>query len=70
MCTCTVPGDNVLSKLVNVLISIKPLYAVMKVLAKNAMKSSAGKKGVQWDSHVAALQNNSEVGNPFSIAYY
>jgi hypothetical protein len=42
-------GDHWLSQFVNVLINTKPLYAVMKVLAKAALKNSAHKKGVQWD---------------------
>ncbi|KAJ9509021.1 hypothetical protein QJQ45_001513 [Haematococcus lacustris] len=48
-------GDQLLSRLVNWMISTKPLYAIMKVLAKQAMKSSAEGRGVGWEQHVQRL---------------
>ncbi|KAF5825902.1 S-adenosyl-L-methionine-dependent methyltransferase [Dunaliella salina] len=50
-----------LSKFVNFLINTKPLYAVMKVLAKRALKSSAEERGVSWDGHAKRLMSDAEL---------
>ena len=51
----TSSGDDPLSRFVNVLISIKPLYAAMKAGARVVLKNSAEKAGVPWDGAAAAL---------------
>ena len=48
-------GDDPLSRFVNVLISIKPLYAAMKAGARLVLKNSAEKAGVPWESAARAL---------------
>lgn len=45
-----------MSKVVNALIGFKPLFAVMKVMAKNTLKSTATKNGVDWDGIVAEYE--------------
>lgn len=54
-------GDALLSKMVNAAIGFKPLYAVMKVAAKQVLKSTAERNGVPWDRTVQQLQNTPEV---------
>ena len=49
------PGDDPLSRFVNVLISIKPLYAAMKAGARVVLKNSAERAGVPWESAERAL---------------
>ena len=56
-----VAGDALLSRVVNAAIGIKPLFAVMKVAAKQVLKSTAERNGVPWDSTVQQLQNTPEV---------
>lgn len=56
-----VSGDALLSRVVNAAIGIKPLFAVMKVAAKQVLKSTAERNGVPWDSTVQQLQNTPEV---------
>jgi len=48
-------GDHWLSKFVNLLINTPPVYAVMKVLAKQAIMSGAEKRGVDWSNNVQRL---------------
>ena len=48
-------GDDPLSRFVNVLISIKPLYAAMKAGARVVLKNSAEKAGVPWERAERAL---------------
>lgn len=55
-------GDNLLSKFVNFLINTPPLYSMMKVLAKQAMKNSAESRGISWDGHVQRMKQTAEVG--------
>lgn len=55
------PGDNTFAKVVNFVISIKPLYAVMKVMAKKVIKDTAVEAGVPWDETLLELKNNPEV---------
>ena len=48
-------GGDIVSDIVNSLISIKPLFAVMKVAARSTLISTAEKKGVPWRERTAAL---------------
>lgn len=41
-------GDEPLSRFVSALISIKPLFAIMRVAARQVLISSANKKGIPW----------------------
>ena len=50
-----------LSKLVNTLIGIKPIYSVMKVAAKQVLVDTANKNGIPWKQTVKELQSNPEV---------
>jgi len=47
--------------MVNAAIGIKPLFAVMKVAAKQVLKSTAERNGIPWDNTVQQLQNTPEV---------
>ena len=51
-----------LSRLVNTLIGIKPIYSVMKVAAKQVLVDTANKNGIPWKQTVKELQSNPEVG--------
>ncbi len=51
-----------LSRLVNTLIGIKPIYSVMKVAAKQVLVDTANKNGIPWKKTVKELQSNPEVG--------
>eukprot|EP00882_Tetradesmus_deserticola_P026936 GHRQ01029759.1.p1 GENE.GHRQ01029759.1~~GHRQ01029759.1.p1 ORF type:complete len:136 (+),score=25.94 GHRQ01029759.1:815-1222(+) len=53
-------GDGMLSKVVNWMISTKPVFNVMKLGAKNAMKSTTLKAGIDWDGHVRKMQQTAE----------
>ena len=46
-------GGGPLSDVVNMLIGIKPLFAVMQGAARNVIKKTALEKGVDWDAEVA-----------------
>lgn len=50
-------GDSILSRIVNAAINFPPLFAVMKVGARSAMKSTAERQGVPWVRHVDSLLN-------------
>ncbi len=50
-----------LSRAVNTLIGIKPLYSVMKVAAKQVLVDTANKNGIPWQKTVRDLQNSPEV---------
>lgn len=54
-------GDALVSRVVNTAISIKPLFAVMKVAAKQVLKRTAERNGIPWDGTVRELQNTPEV---------
>ena len=54
-------GDAALSQLVNAAIGFKPLYSVMKFMAKQMMQTSAEKNGVPWQQRVKDLRNTPEV---------
>lgn len=50
-----------MSKVVNWMINTKPIFAVMKFGAKNAMKSTTLKAGIDWDGHVQKMQQTAEL---------
>ena len=50
-----------MSRAVNAAISFKPLYALMKVGAKQVLKGTAERNGIPWDAAVHQLQNTPEV---------
>ena len=54
-------GDDPLSRLVNAAIGFKPLYALMKVGAKQVLQSTAERNGVPWRATARQLQNTPEV---------
>ena len=54
-------GDSVLSRVVNTLIGIKPIYSIMKVAAKQVLVDTANKNGIPWKETVRELQSNPEV---------
>ena len=67
-------GDSVLSRIVNAAINTPAIFSVMKLGAREVMKSTSRKKGVPWDENVKALQQ-SEVrrgqqgqGLPYGVA--
>lgn len=62
-------GDGLLSKAVNAAINFPPLFAVMKLGARAAIKGTAEKKGVPWAETVDTLQQ-SEVGPPKLVIVY
>ncbi len=49
-------GQDFLSKVVNVLIKTKPLYALMKQQARKVLIKTAEKNGVAWRQNVESLQ--------------
>ena len=55
-------GDSLLSRAVNAAIGFPPLFAVMKLGARAAIKGTAEKRGIPWADNVAAL-GRSEVFN-------
>jgi len=57
----------VLSKLVNTLIGIKPIYSVMKVAAKQVLVDTANKNGIPWKQTVKELQSNPEVRSRLAV---
>ena len=57
---CTA-GDDALSRFVNAAISFKPLYNVMKILAKRVVIQTAEKNGLDWKGKVRELQQTPEV---------
>ena len=58
-------GEDVLSRAVNAAIGFKPLYGVMKEMARRAMQNSAEKSGVPWRQQVQELSETEEVGTHF-----
>jgi hypothetical protein len=50
-----------MSRVVNWMINTKPIFEVMKFGAKNAMKSTTLKAGIDWDGHVREMQQKAEV---------
>ncbi|GAQ82093.1 hypothetical protein KFL_001000150 [Klebsormidium nitens] len=51
-------GDSLLSKVINTLIGIKPLYSLMKAGARRMMISTAEKNGVPWRRHFKELETS------------
>lgn len=51
-------GEDILSKLVNVLIRTKPIYAVMKQQARQVLIKTAEKNGIPWRQTVANYNNS------------
>jgi len=49
-------GDSVLSSIVNAAIGFPPLFNVMKLGARAAMKDTATRQGVPWDQTIAGLE--------------
>lgn len=56
------PADALLMKLVTTAVNTPPIYAGMKLLARQIMINTAEKKGVNWKQNVADLER-SEVGS-------
>lgn len=54
-------GEKLMSRVVNWMINTKPIFEVMKLGAKNAMKSTTLKAGIDWDGHVRKMQQTAEV---------
>ncbi len=54
-------GGGPVTSLVNAAIGFKPLYGVMKVLAKRHLKGNSDKRGVHWDSNIQELQGKLQV---------
>lgn len=50
--------DSTLSRVVNAAINFKPLFSLMKLGARNTMKSTAEKSGVPWRGNVAELEKS------------
>lgn len=50
-----------LSKVVNALIGITPIYSVMKVAAKQVLVDTANKNGIPWQETVREFQKTPEV---------
>ncbi|EFN58298.1 hypothetical protein CHLNCDRAFT_50738 [Chlorella variabilis] len=51
-------GDDTLSRVVNAAINFKPLFALMKLGARQTMKSTAEKAGVPWSANVRELEQS------------
>lgn len=54
-------GDSVLSKVVNAAINFPPLFSIMKVGARAAIKGTAEKRSVPWATNVSTLESTPEV---------
>ena len=54
-------GGGPVTSLVNAAIGFKPLYGVMKVLAKRHLKGNSEKRGVHWDGNIQELQGKLQV---------
>ena len=52
-------GQNILSRLVNLLIQIKPLYALMKRQARQVLIRTAEKNGIPWQQNYRELEASS-----------
>lgn len=51
-------GDSILSQVVNAAINFPPLFSVMKIGARSAIKGTAAKRGVPWDATVAYFEQS------------
>ncbi len=54
-------GDSVLSRVVNAAINFPPLFGVMKIGARAAIKGTAEKRSVPWAANVSTLESTPEV---------
>jgi SAM-dependent methyltransferase len=54
-------GDSVLSRVVNAAINFPPLFSIMKVGARAAIKGTAEKRSVPWAANVSTLESTPEV---------
>ncbi|KAG7672678.1 hypothetical protein Ndes2526B_g08793 [Nannochloris sp. 'desiccata'] len=54
-------GDSILSRVVNAAINFPPLFSIMKVGARAAIKGTAEKRSVPWASNVSTLESTPEV---------
>jgi SAM-dependent methyltransferase len=54
-------GDKLLSRVVNAAINFPPLFSVMKVGARAAIKGTAEKRSVPWAGNVSTLESTTEV---------
>jgi hypothetical protein len=67
-------GDDLLSRLVNLLIQTKPIYRLMQGQARRVLINTAEKNGIPWRENYQALENSTvkdllaSVTNP-EIAY-
>ena len=52
-------GQDLLSRLVNLLISTKPIYAVMQHQARRVLIETAEKNGIPWRKNYQKLENSS-----------
>ena len=59
--TCVPAGGGVVTDLVNMAISNKMLYGLMKIGAKRELKSTAEARGIAWDGNIADLQGQMQV---------
>jgi ubiquinone/menaquinone biosynthesis C-methylase UbiE len=51
-------GEDLLSRLVNVLIQTKPIYALMKHQARQVLINTAEKNGISWRKNYQELENS------------
>lgn len=54
-------GERLLSRVVNWMIDSKPIFGLMKLGAKNAMKQTTQRAGMDWDAHVERMRRTAEV---------
>jgi ubiquinone/menaquinone biosynthesis C-methylase UbiE len=63
-------GENLLSRLVNLMIETKPIYQLMKYQARQVLIKTAEKNGVPWRKKVQELENSNvkelfnQINNP------
>ncbi len=57
-----------MTELVNMAIQFKPLYALMKTMAKRQIKQTAEARGVGWDANIAELQSQMQVRKSHNIS--
>lgn len=51
-------GQDLLSRLVNLLIGTKPIYAVMQRQARRVLIKTAEKNGIPWRKNYQELENS------------
>lgn len=65
---CVTAGGGVVTDLVNMAISNKMLYGLMKIGAKRQLKSTAEARGIAWDGNIVELQGQMQVRRIGAIA--